>query len=315
MKEYYIDESSQGRRLDVYVAEVIGQSRNQVQHLIESQQVMVNERIVSSHYSIKAGDKITINEKRSTNPHHPSSVKKDIDRDALFSRIEILKDTADYVVINKPAGLLIHQANDIHEPTVVDWALGHYPRIRSVGEDPERPGIIHRLDKEVSGLVVIAKRQAMFDHLKEQFQKRTIKKNYVALVHGTGLPDEGSINFLIERSSQGYKMAAKPLSQTGKTAITIFTVEQRFHNYTLVNIQIKTGRTHQIRAHFSAYGHPVVGDDLYSTQKIRLLNKKLNLGRIFLVAIGLTFSDLDGESQAFSISLPEDLTAVLQKLT
>lgn len=311
MTKYLITETSAGRRLDIWLAETIAQSRNQAQHLIERGQILVNQRLVSAHYIIKAGDTIEISKKKSTKINQE---EKNINPDELFARIEIIKDTDDYIVINKPAGLIMHQASDATEPTVVDWFLRQYSLARSVGEDPERPGIIHRLDKEVSGLVVLAKRQTMFDNVKQQFQQRTIKKKYIALVHGAGLPDEGNINFLIERSSQGHKMAAKPLSQTGKTAISMFTVKERFHNYTLVEVQIKTGRTHQIRAHFSAYGHPVVGDDLYASKKIRLLNKKLNLGRIFLVAVELAFTDLHGEQQAFSIPLPKELTVTLEKL-
>ncbi len=223
-----------------------------------------------------------------------------------------------FLVINKPAGLLVHGADHIKEPTLADQLLKKYPELIKIGEDPIRPGIMHRLDKQVSGLMVITKTQAYFDHLKKQFQDRTIIKIYTALVYGKIEKDEDEINFPIQRSSKGHKMAALPFTTKGKfteegrQAITEFEVIKRFINYTLLKVKIKTGRTHQIRVHLSAYGHPVVGDDLYSTKKTREKNKKLNLGRIFLVATKLSFTDLDKEQKTFIIELPEELKNFLK---
>ena len=311
MKTFIVSSEAEGQRIDTWLAEQLQESRSQVQRLLTQSDLFVNDRPVSGHYLLKTDDQVRLEEKVAV-----AEEKKitQTDYEDLCTKIEIIKDTDDYIVINKPAGLVMHQAPGITSLSVVDWLLEKYPFVRSVGEDPQRPGIVHRIDREVSGLVVMAKKQAMFDHLKEQFQKRTISKHYVALVHGSGLPVEGSINFRLERSSQGFKMAAKPMNQTGKTALTLFTVAKEFHNYTLVNVEIKTGRTHQIRAHFSAYGHPVVGDDLYAGQKLRELNKKLHIGRVFLVATELRFKDLEGEIQSFSLSLPADLKKVLETL-
>lgn len=312
MKKYLVSEEHNGQRIDSWLALQLGQTRSQLRHILERSNLVVNGRTVSSHYLIKTGDEVEL---VAATPHAETApVPVAPDSAALFAQVEIMADTPDYMVINKPAGLVMHQAAGVEGPSVVDWLLEKYPQVRSVGEDPERPGIVHRLDREVSGLVVLAKTQAAFDSLKEQFQKRTVTKYYVALVHGADLPLEGTINFKLERSSQGYKMAAKPINQSGKTALTLFTVLQRFHNYTLVKAQIKTGRTHQIRAHFSAYGHPVVGDDLYAVQKLRLLNKKLKMGRIFLVAVELAFNDLTGDRQSFTIDLPPDLQTILDAL-
>lgn len=311
MKTFLVSEEIGGQRIDIWLAEQLQESRSQVQRLLTQSDVFVNGRPVSGHYILKAGDSVRLVEKAIV------TEKKKLtqaDFKDLCAQIEIIKDSNDYIVINKPAGLVMHQAAGITTFSVVDWLLEKYPFVRSVGEDPERPGIVHRLDREVSGLVVMAKNQAMFDLLKEQFQRRTIVKRYIALVHGSGLPLEGIINFRLERSSQGFKMAAKPINQTGKTAVTLFTVEKEFHNYTLVRVEIKTGRTHQIRAHFSAYGHPIVGDDLYAGQKLRELNKKLHIGRVFLVATELDFKDADGEAQSFSISLPSQLETILTSL-
>lgn len=226
-------------------------------------------------------------------------------------------ENQDYLVINKPPGLLTHGADHIKEPTLVDQLLKNCPETAKVGEDPSRPGIMHRLDRLVSGLLVIAKTQEAFDSLKKQFQTRTIKKYYTALVYGQIAKDEDEINFPIQRSSKGHKMAALPLTRKGELhdegrhAVTNFFVTKRFINYTLLKVRLKTGRTHQIRVHLSAYGHPVVGDDLYSTKKTRVKNKKLSLDRLWLVADQLAFTDLRGEVKKFTIELPEELKLFL----
>lgn len=244
----------------------------------------------------------------------------------------IIFEDKNYLVVNKPAGLAVHGGGNIKEPTLADWLIARYPAIISVGDDVSRPGIVHRLDKDVSGLLVVAKTQAAFEHLKEQFKGREINKEYIALVHGQLSVDEGEINFPIKRSQAGHKMAALPLNAAkllsrphprgrdqgnisglfkAREAATSFKTLKKFVNYTLVRVKIKTGRTHQIRVHFFAYGHPLVGDNLYFTKKTKAKNKKLNLGRIFLVADRLSFRDLKGEKQSFSLDLPTELTAFL----
>jgi 23S rRNA pseudouridine1911/1915/1917 synthase len=233
---------------------------------------------------------------------------------------EKIYETDNYLIINKPAGLLTHGASHIKDESLSDQILSDYPDIKTVGEDPYRPGIMHRLDKLASGLLVIAKNQTTFSHLKQQFKKRLITKIYTALVYGQIEKDEGEINFPIQRSRKGYKMAALPLTAKGeptidgRCAITEFAVEKRYINYTLLKVKIKTGRTHQIRCHLSAYGHPIVGDDLYGTKKTREKNKKLNLDRLFLVARELSFKDLSGEIKIFKIDLPFKLKEFLKTI-
>lgn len=312
-KRYIVEADSVNTRIDSWLALQLAIPRNQIKRLLEINDLFVNDRPVTSHYMVKENDVVIIKPKKVVTKNN-EDVKENNPKE-IFSKIKIVAETDEYVVLNKPAGLLMHPASNLKVVSLVDWLLEKYPKIRSVGEDPLRPGIMHRLDREVSGLVVIAKNQSTFDSLKQQFKDRLIKKEYTALVHGADLPEEGEINFLIERSSQGYKMAAKPINQTGKTAITTFTVEKRYHNYTLVKVGIKTGRTHQIRVHFSAYTHPVVGDDLYTGQKLRALNKKLNLGRLFLAATKLSFLDQHDEFQTFSLKLPKELQTFLTKLT
>ncbi len=248
---------------------------------------------------------------------------------------EIIFENDDYLVINKPAGLAVHGGGNIKEPTLADFLIARYPDIKNVGDDPIRPGLVHRLDKEVSGLMVIAKNNITFLHLKNQFKDRDIHKEYTALAHGKMANDFGVIDFPIKRSSEGYKMAAMPLNTENllsrrqpksrdkgnldglfkaREAITEYTVLKRFVNYTLLQVRIKTGRTHQIRVHFFALGHPLVGDNLYFNKKAKVQNKKINLGRIFLVANKLSFKDKNGETKDFSLKIPALLDDFLKTL-
>ncbi|MCX6795893.1 MAG: RNA pseudouridine synthase [Candidatus Falkowbacteria bacterium] len=226
----------------------------------------------------------------------------------------------EFIVINKPAGLIAHGAEHIKEENLAEELMKEFPEIAKIGDDPERPGLMHRLDKLVSGLMVIARTQASFDNLKKQFQNRQVEKVYTALVYGKIDKDEGEINFPINRSAKGFKMAALPFTKnggkndTGRDAITEFSVTKKFINYTLIKVKIKTGRTHQIRVHLFAYGHPVVGDNLYSTKKTREKNKKLNTERIFLAATELTFQDLAGEIHHFKIDLPAEFNDMIKKI-
>jgi len=248
---------------------------------------------------------------------------------------EIIFENEDYLVINKPAGIAVHGGGNIKDKTIADFLIERYPDIENVGDDPIRPGIVHRLDKEVSGLMVIAKNNETFSLLKNQFKDRDVNKEYVALVHGKMTTDFGSINFPIKRSSEGFKMAAMPLNTSellsrrqpkdrdqgnldgmfkAREAITEYNVLKHFVNYTLLQVKIKTGRTHQIRVHFFALGHPLVGDGLYFNKKSKAQNKKVNLGRIFLAANKLSFKDKTGETQSFSIEMPIALTDFLKNI-
>ncbi len=235
-------------------------------------------------------------------------------------KYKLIEENSEYIIINKPAGLLTHGAPHIKEATLIDQILKDFSDIAQIGEDPERPGIMHRLDKMASGLLVIARTMESFDNLKNQFKNRTVDKTYLALVFGQMEGEGERITFPIKRSTKGFKMAAIPntnkgeVNTGGRRAITDFWVEKKYINYTLLKVKIKTGRTHQIRVHMSAYGHPLVGDDLYGTKKTRIKNKKLDLGRIFLVAKQLEFTNLAGERKSYKIDLPSKLKDFLKKV-
>ena len=243
--------------------------------------------------------------------------------------IKIVAETPDYLVIEKPAGVLVHATQAKEEGTVVDWLLKRYPKIKKVGDPStssgqvQRPGIVHRLDKEASGLLVIAKTQAMFEHLKKQFQERETEKEYLVLVYGKVLKDEGIIDFDIDRGREG-RMVSRPKVdkldldkvkdiQEGREALTEFWVEKRFARFTMLCVRIHTGRTHQIRVHMFAYNHPVVGDELYLNKKLIKKNEQ-KLGRLFLHAAKLCFMDLQGEKRCFKSELPGELKNYLHKL-
>jgi RluA family pseudouridine synthase len=191
-----------------------------------------------------------------------------------------------------------------------------YPQIKTVGDAESRAGIVHRLDREASGLLVVAKTSAMFAALKKQFQNRTVEKEYTVLVHGVIETDHGEINFVLDRGSEG-RMASRPKvdlltlhgvrnEQPGKDSLTEFWVEKRFVRYTLLRVKIHTGRMHQIRAHMLAYGHPVVGDMLYFNKKLNR-RRDLALGRLWLHATRLCFVDLAGKKVCYDDPLPKEL--------
>lgn len=230
---------------------------------------------------------------------------------------DIIEQTDDYVVIVKPAGLLVHPADSSpDEPTLVDWLVKKFPQIKTVGDEPElRPGIVHRLDREASGLMVIALNQKTFDALKAQFQDRTIEKEYLVLVHGKMLRDFGEINLPISRMSRGGRMAAHSSNyEDGNEARTEYFVEKRFSTTTLLRVHIHTGRTHQIRVHMFSLQHPVVGDTLYPLKKFG----KTKMGKAFplpprlcLHAARLAFTDNAGVRKEFFAELPQDFAHYL----
>lgn len=230
---------------------------------------------------------------------------------------QLVAETNDYIVVNKPSGLLVHPADSSpDEKTLVDWLVKKYPATKKVGDEPAvRPGIVHRLDREASGLLVIARTQKMFNALKAQFQDHTIEKEYLVLVHGKLLNNHGEITLPISRASRGGRMAAHGKGmEDAHEAHTFYQVVQRFGAATLLRVKIKTGRTHQIRVHMYALQHPVVGDSLYPVKK----TGKNKIGKnfppaphLFLHATHLEFQDLGGEKISCDASLPPELETYL----
>lgn len=296
-----IPQTARGMRLDRHLTKTHPEhSRAYWQKAITAGRVLLNGKKVTPHRALRGGEVLSIAEE--------PVVKK---ASAAPPPLTIIAETNDYLVIDKPAGLLVHPATKYTEPTLVDALLRHDPVIKTIGENPNRPGIVHRLDRGASGVMVIAKTQAMFEHLKAQWRTRAVHKEYYALVHGKLSKPIGSISFSIARSRRGGRMAARPSSQDGRAAQTNFEALKEFPTATLVKVTPETGRTHQIRAHFHALGHPLVGDPLYRTKMQRKKDretKKSSGGtpRLMLHATKLTFTDLHGNPQTFSSPLPPE---------
>lgn len=299
---------SNGERLDKFLTDKLPTlSRSQIQKLIKNESIVINDTPAKAHSYLAEDDEISILNTALETPVRETN-------SPIFESIKVIDEQPDYLVINKPAGLIIHEAPSMQEATLVDWLLANYPEIKSIGESPIRPGIVHRIDKDVSGLLIVARTEAGFKHFKKLFQNRTLKKIYTAIAHDVIKKDDGVIDFPIERAAGGYRMAAKPKNQEGKPAETHFTVLKRFLHFTLVEILIKTGRTHQIRAHLAAYGNPIVGDNLYGTHTCKLANKKLGTKRIYLMASRLEFKDPTGEKKSYQLELPDEFVKLMETL-
>ncbi|MBI4359662.1 MAG: RNA pseudouridine synthase [Candidatus Jacksonbacteria bacterium] len=232
--------------------------------------------------------------------------------------MEVIAESPDYLVINKPAGVLVHQANPNNkESTVADWMRERYPEVEEVGDDPKvRPGIVHRLDRDVSGLMVIARTNEFFAHIKAEFQNRRVVKRYTALCYGRIHKDEGDITLPLSRGKT--RTSVKPFGDArGKEARTHFFVLKRFQHYTLVEITLHTGRTNQIRAHFYALEHSLAGDTKYRSWRFRNrshFTRFIKSDRVFLHSHYLGFYDREGQWREYSSLLPSELKAFLDTL-
>jgi len=230
--------------------------------------------------------------------------------------IPIIYEDKNFVAVNKPAGLLVHgfkvtvggEKRHIAESTLVDWFLEKYPEAKGVGDLPRwRSGIVHRLDKETSGVMLIAKNQEYFNYLKSLFKNHEINKTYLALVKGNIKPDSGIIDKPIGLKSGTIKRTVfTKNAKMIKSALTEYKVKEYFPMYSLLEVSPRTGRTHQIRVHLASLGHPVVGDKLYGGGKVK------DLDRLFLHAYSLEFSPLPGKKLKLIADLPQDLTDYLR---
>ncbi len=256
MKQYIVNSSDVGKRIDAYVSSVNNEiSRTAVQRLIEEENILVNKKPTKASYKVQENDLIEINENK----------PKDIELKAQNIPLEVIYEDDDIIVVNKPKGLVVHPAIGNVDGTLVNAIMAICKDSLSGIGGEIRPGIVHRLDKDTSGILIVAKNDFSHINLSKQIKNHEVEKTYIALVRGVVKENEATINMPIGRSTKDRKKMA--VTRDGKNAITHFKVLKRYEKYTLLEIKIETGRTHQIRVHLSHIGYPVVGDYTYSNGK------------------------------------------------
>lgn len=297
-----------GVRLDRFLTSVLGDySRSKIQQLIRDGQVLVGGQVVKANRSVKEGDRVSL----ATVPAAEAAPA------AEALPLSILYQDQDLVVVDKPAGMVVHPAAGHTRGTLVNALLHHVKDLSGIGGE-RRPGIVHRLDRGTSGVVVVAKHDAAHERLARQFRDREVEKEYLALVWGEVMAGR-RIDAPIGRDPTNRKKMSSR-GRRAREAVTRITGAEHFGRVlTLVRVAIHTGRTHQIRVHLSAIGHPIVGDPLYGGVHRRLpgdLRAIAHLDRPFLHAAKLAFKHpADGRRMEFTSELPEDLQRVLDQLS
>ncbi len=301
-KQWHIEEEQIGQRLDRYLTSQLEHlSRTAVQQLISDELVMVNDRPSKAGYVLRLHDDVCVLQ---THPlvQESSAKPQDLPLDVIY-------EDSDLLIINKAAGMVVHPAPGHHEDTLVNALLARYPELQVVGDDT-RPGLVHRLDRDTSGLMIVARNARALTALGEQMKRHEIIKRYVALVEGVVSLDQGSIDAPIGRDRRNRQQMAITVVQS-RAARTHFRVIQRFAHHTLLLLQLETGRTHQIRVHLKAIGYPVVGDPVYGSGSTAF-RKRFHLERQFLHASQLKFTHpTTGEVLEFEAPLPSDLQVIL----
>ena len=256
MKQYIVKAEEKGKRIDAYISSYNNEiSRTAVQRMIEEEIITVNNKKVKASYKVQENDLIEIGENK----------PKEIELKAENIPIDIVYEDEDIIVVNKPKGLVVHPAVGNPDGTLVNAIMAICKESLSGIGGEIRPGIVHRIDKDTSGLLIIAKNDKAHINLSEQIKNREITKKYVALVRGNIKENNATIDMPIGRSTKDRKKMA--VNKNGKNAVTHFKVLKRYEKYTLLEIKIETGRTHQIRVHLSHIGYPIVGDYTYSNGK------------------------------------------------
>jgi 23S rRNA pseudouridine1911/1915/1917 synthase len=295
---YTIGEGEAGQRIDRYIASLLGNvSRTSVQQLIVDGGVLVNGHTSKPGYLLRVGDEVCIVQ---------STLKSTGNAKPRMLPLDIVYEDEDLLVVNKAAGMVVHPSPGHVDDTLVNAVLAHYPGLQHV--ESLRPGIVHRLDRDTSGLIIVAKNARTQSALIGQMKRHEIVKRYLALVEGVVSIDDGSIDAPIGRDPRHRQQMA--VTATGsREARTHFCVLERFQRHTLLLLQLETGRTHQIRVHLKAISHPVVGDPVYGSGNTR---GYLSLNRQFLHAFQLTFTHpATGKVLELQAPLPEDLKFVL----
>lgn len=291
-----IDTKNFGVRLDVFLSDKTGKTRSQIKNIIESGKALVNGKIVKCGYKLKQGDKLEVNTETAVPlKAQPQNIE-----------IEIVYEDENFAVINKPQGMVVHPAPGWNKDTLVNALLYRLNSLSSVNGDI-RPGIVHRLDKDTSGLIVIAKNDRAHANLAKQISEKSASRIYIALCDGVIKDDEFTVDKPLGRSFKDRKKIA--VRGDGKKAVTHFKVLNRFKGYTLIECRLETGRTHQIRVHLKSVNHPVTGDSVYGgSNKFSLKGQLLHACRLELN------NPENGERMVFTSELPDYFKKVIELL-
>ena len=292
-----VQKTESGQRLDKFITKKLSRlSRNQVQNLIDAQQVKINGVTSKASQIISYGDKIELE------IHQISPDKKILPMDL---KLEIIYEDDEILVITKPHGLVVHPAKGHRNDTLVNAIVNYLPSVENLSLQT-RNGIVHRLDKDTSGIMIIAKTDFAHSHLSYQFKSRQVIKKYIGLIHGVPNSDKAIIFGKISRHPKSRQKMA--ITENGKSAETKFEIIEQIKNYSLLHIEPKTGRTHQIRVHLSSIGHPIVGDKTYGKS-----NPDIN--RHFLHASSIIIKHPEtNKTLNLECELPIDLNDFLKKI-
>ena len=299
MREFIVNKEEINYRIDAYLAQKNKDiSRVAIQRLITEKKILVNGKKTKPSYKVQENDHITLEEEK----------PKEISLKAQEIPIEIIYEDKDIIVVNKPKGLVVHPANGNPDGTLVNAIMAICKDSLSGIGGEIRPGIVHRLDKDTSGLLIVAKNDKAHINLSEQIKNHEVEKTYIALVKGVVKENEATINMPIGRSPKDRKKMA--VVKNGKEAITHFKVLKRYNNYTLLEVKIETGRTHQIRVHLTQIGYPIVGDTTYSNGK-----NKWNVQGQCLHAKSLKFKHpITKKEMYLEAKIPEYFEKILKEL-
>ena len=299
MREYIVKKEEINNRIDAYLSQKNEDvSRVAVQRLIGEEKILVNGKKIKPSYKVQENDHITLEEEK----------PKEISLKPQEIPIEIIYEDKDIIVVNKPKGLVVHPANGNPDGTLVNAIMAICKDSLSGIGGEIRPGIVHRLDKDTSGILIVAKNDKAHINLSEQIKNHEVEKTYIALVRGVVKENEATINMPIGRSSKDRKKMA--VVKNGKNAITHFKVLKRYNNYTLLEVKIETGRTHQIRVHLTQIGYPIVGDTTYSSGK-----NEWNVQGQCLHAKSLKFRHpITNKEMYLEAKLPEYFEKILKEL-
>jgi 23S rRNA pseudouridine1911/1915/1917 synthase len=306
---FYPDKSDIGKRLDVFLADKIADwSRAQLKRLIEQGNVLVNDLESKPAYRLREKDIIEVELiELPVASFEPENIP-----------IEVVFEDEFLAVVNKPAGMVVHPGAGVHCGTLANAIAWHFKLENE--NNLNRVGIVHRLDKETSGLIVVAKSQEIQEKLSAQFQNRQVFKQYLALVHGVVEEDSGRIEISIGRDRK-HRTKMRAYVKTGRSALSFWRVAKKYEKFTLLEVEPKTGRTHQIRVHLAYIGHPIVGDKLYNSGRDNTIadaevkQAVLRLNRFFLHSAKLEFTHpVTGNRLSFSCELPEELSSLISVL-